>query len=328
MKRFKNILFISGPEEEKGKSFQRAVELAEHNGAELMVIEVIEGVPNRKINSDRYVLAGKLLEIMIRERLTRLERMIEPIIKNEKIQVSAKVVTGRLFLEVIKEVLRGKHDLVIKSTADQKGLTSALFGSSDMHLLRKCPCPVWIIKHGEKLRCSKVMAALDVHTLDGDLETGELNLQILEMASFLAVIEKSELHIAHAWYFFGADYLWGEPSLFTELEAKQWQEEEGEVCRLKLEELASNIKEVVETLSAEPNRLHIHLKEGDPKEIIPQLVREQNIDLVVMGTVSRSGISGFFIGNTAESILHDINCSVLAVKPPGFVSPVRLEEQF
>jgi nucleotide-binding universal stress UspA family protein len=46
-------------------------------------------------------------------------------------------------------------------------------------------------------------------------------------------------------------------------------------------------------------------------------------DLVVMGTIARTGISGFIIGNTAESILDQLTCSVLAVKPPGFVTPVK-----
>jgi len=43
-----------------------------------------------------------------------------------------------------------------------------------------------------------------------------------------------------------------------------------------------------------------------------------------MGTVGRTGIPGLIMGNTAESILNNIGCSVLAVKPPGFVSPVTL----
>jgi len=41
-----------------------------------------------------------------------------------------------------------------------------------------------------------------------------------------------------------------------------------------------------------------------------------------MGTVGRTGIQGFFIGNTAEEILNQVECSVLAVKPPGFQTPV------
>jgi nucleotide-binding universal stress UspA family protein len=43
-----------------------------------------------------------------------------------------------------------------------------------------------------------------------------------------------------------------------------------------------------------------------------------------MGTVGRVGIPGLFIGNTAEEIFQTTACSVLAVKPDGFISPVEL----
>jgi hypothetical protein len=35
---------------------------------------------------------------------------------------------------------------------------------------------------------------------------------------------------------------------------------------------------------------------------------------------------GFIIGNTAETILNQIDCSVLAIKPSGFATAVTLEE--
>ena len=35
--------------------------------------------------------------------------------------------------------------------------------------------------------------------------------------------------------------------------------------------------------------------------------------------------SGISIGNTAERVLRKLPCSVLAVKPDGFVSPVRVD---
>ena len=44
-----------------------------------------------------------------------------------------------------------------------------------------------------------------------------------------------------------------------------------------------------------------------------------------MGTVGRTGIPGVIIGNTAEAILNRVTCSVLAVKPPDFETPVTLE---
>jgi len=327
MQRFKNILFIIGREEKQEDSFARAVELAEHNRAELTVLDVLEGMDERRIKGERRLLAGQLMEIIRKERLARIEQLITPIRAKETIKVYSKVTTGKLFMEVIKEVLRDGHDLVIKSAAPQHGLKSKLRAGPDMHLLRKCPCPVWIIKPGAHARYQEIMAAVDVHPLDGDHSTEELNRQILEMASSLAVTESAGLRIAHAYRFFAEDFLWSDTDApFSELDAEKWRQEDQESCRTKLEKLATSIPLVKQTLAAENERLTIDLASGDPKEVIPRLAHEKHIDLVVMGTVSRSGISGFFIGNTAESILHDIDCSVLAIKPPGFVSPVELSK--
>jgi nucleotide-binding universal stress UspA family protein len=58
---------------------------------------------------------------------------------------------------------------------------------------------------------------------------------------------------------------------------------------------------------------------------IPALARKLGVDLVVMGTVGRGGIPGLLMGNTAEAILQQVDCSVLAIKPPGFVTSVALD---
>ena len=62
---------------------------------------------------------------------------------------------------------------------------------------------------------------------------------------------------------------------------------------------------------------------GNPRDVLPLYVEENQIDLISMGTVCRTGIKGFLIGNTAESILAEVQCSVLALKPDGFVSTVE-----
>lgn len=56
---------------------------------------------------------------------------------------------------------------------------------------------------------------------------------------------------------------------------------------------------------------------------MPELARHQRINLLIMGTVARTGISGLVMGNTAEQILDDVGCSMIAVKPPGFRSPLE-----
>ena len=66
----------------------------------------------------------------------------------------------------------------------------------------------------------------------------------------------------------------------------------------------------------------IHSITGRPATGIAQIASRESIDLLVMGTVRRTGVRGFFIGHTAEEVLGRVSCSLLAVKPDGFVSPV------
>ena len=73
-------------------------------------------------------------------------------------------------------------------------------------------------------------------------------------------------------------------------------------------------------------RPQVHMQKGSARKVLPELARELKVDCVVMGTVARTGVSGLFMGNTAETILDQLECSVLAIKPPGFVTPVTLEE--
>jgi nucleotide-binding universal stress UspA family protein len=68
-----------------------------------------------------------------------------------------------------------------------------------------------------------------------------------------------------------------------------------------------------------------HLVRGRPADAIIDFVASHLIGLLVMGTVGRTGIPGLLIGNTAERVLGEVTCSVLALKPRGFVSPVTLD---
>jgi nucleotide-binding universal stress UspA family protein len=70
----------------------------------------------------------------------------------------------------------------------------------------------------------------------------------------------------------------------------------------------------------------VYLLKGEPGRLVPEVAAAREVQLIVMGTVSRSGVSGLLIGNTAEKILGQVDCAVLAVKPDGFVTPVRLDE--
>ncbi|MBL4571717.1 MAG: universal stress protein [Gammaproteobacteria bacterium] len=69
--------------------------------------------------------------------------------------------------------------------------------------------------------------------------------------------------------------------------------------------------------------LKVHLEKGASGRVISTLVEEKQEDIVIMGTVARTGVKGLFIGTTAEKILRNVNCSVLTVNPESFKTPIK-----
>ena len=233
------------------------------------------------------------------------------------------MLVGRHFSEIIAAVLRDGFDLVIKP-AQNPGWIERLFGSDDMHLLRKCPCPVWLMKSEGRERYAKIVAAVDFDLESPSAGLGPLARDILKLASSLALLESAKLHIVHAW------------EAPAEGLIRRWSDDaQGTVYRYVDHErkrhahaLAASIDaldELIGTDSKEYLNPQTHLLRGAATDEIPKFVKGLGADLVVMGTVGRSGIPGLFIGNTAEAILDQLTCAVLAIKPQGFVSPVRLE---
>jgi len=62
---------------------------------------------------------------------------------------------------------------------------------------------------------------------------------------------------------------------------------------------------------------------GTPFVEIVRYAREQNVDLIVMGTHGHSGLTHALIGSVAEKVVRKASCPVLTVRPEGhqFVMP-------
>jgi len=314
MHRFKNILLLYDARPEHELTRKRAVELARRNRARLTVVDVIE-----EDSWDSGEIYGSqpfrdLKQFVIKERQEELETAIEPV-RQQGLDVRAKLLFGKPFLEIIRQVLRENHDLVIKAAQGEGGLQGMLFGTTAMHLMRKCPCPVWVVKKGGSERYSRIIAALDPDPSDG--QRNKLSAKIMDLATSLAKQEQSELLVVHTWSLYGETILRGGVGRM----------EKGELDRLVREAEAthqSGLNDLLQKYDLQSLNYRVHFVKGEAGKVIPELVEKTAADLIVMGTLSRSGVAGFLIGNTAEKILHRVDCSVLAIKPDGFVTPVTL----
>lgn len=308
MKRFKNILFYVDGQDEPSASLARAVKLAESNEARLTLVDVIEPVDTpTEIKSRFHVELSALLK---EQRTQALEQLCEPYQQEDHL-IYTKVLIGLPFVEVIKYVQSGNFDLLIKQARPPAGIGERLFGSHDLHLLRKCPCPVLIDRHDSSKHYHQILAAVDTKST----EAGSCDTLVMDLATSLAKREEAALQVIHAWDLQGESTFRTGRFRLPSMELENMLLHQAEIQQDKLGELLQNYQMTVDDDN-------VYLVKGEPAEAINQLAGRSDVDIIVMGTVGRVGIPGFFIGNTAEEVLQTTQCSVLAVKPDGFKSPV------
>lgn len=241
--------------------------------------------------------------------------------------VKGLVRIGHPFVDVISQVVKEDHDLVIKLSDSETG--TGPFGSNDMHLLRKCPCPVWVINGKRDEQYKSVVAALDLnyHYPKHEIATRKsLNLDILRHAMQISLLEFAQLHIVHVFDSVPENILRGgfisvdEDALESDL-ATIHAERDAELDRL-LNQVENELEpDVIDYLS--PQR---HLVRGYPRKEIAATAHSLDADVVVMGTVARLGVPGFIMGGTAEETIQKLKCAVVGVKPQGFVTPIQINK--
>lgn len=236
----------------------------------------------------------------------------------------SEVRAGKAFIEIVRHAQAHGYDLVMKAIEAHGRFPHTLFASTDQHLLRKCHCPVWLLR--PEPRPGPVIAAVDVDSADADepatLEA--LNDAILNAAAQAAAMTGGEVHVVTAWDGEGDGLVraWAQ-GVDPDAAAAAYAADAQLQNRNALDRLIAGLKA---RLPAPPNGRKIdflpHAARGTPRRAIPEITEALQAELLVVGTIARTGVPGFIIGNTAEDVLNSVDCAVLTVKPPHFVSPL------
>jgi nucleotide-binding universal stress UspA family protein len=283
-------------------ALEHGVALAARCGARVKIVDVLLPVPPRA----RGFVTTSLEQELVDHRRARLDLAAGSV---KDVAVTAELLRGRPATALIQDVLRSGHDLLVRSHERDLAGSPRRFGAVDMELLRLCPCPVWLVGRSQRSP-SRILAA--IHVDRADAVEQRLNTTILEWALTLKALVRAELTLVQAWTAFGASVL---RSRMSQDEFVEFMETTGRAAE---EAMAAFIEPFTDRLAG----VAVESIEGEPEDVIAQFVESRAIDMVVMGTVARTGIAGLVMGNTAERVLQRLHGSVLAVKPPGFESPV------
>ncbi|WP_133127391.1 universal stress protein [Legionella nagasakiensis] len=310
MRQFHNILFVSHGINDETEILKKTIQLAAENKSALNVLIIYPDFPK---NLQNYM---KSYQDSLIERMNEYIRKVksELNLDNKKPDITVHLESAKTpDIRIIRHVLRHSHDLLIKEIEVEDNTKG--FKALDMALLRKCPCALFLHRPS-KHNYNKLNIAVAIDPFTEEQAGHDLTIELLQLSHFLATLYTGKLNIISCWDFTLEVYVKGNPWLnITSEEINHLLNEEKKAHKRELE------KHIQEAAINGDYKL-IQLK-GRPEQIIPSEIENKKIDILVMGTVARTGISGFIIGNTAENILQKIDCSLLALKPQGFVSPVK-----
>lgn len=312
MKRFQHILYMSLGVNDETAGLRQALSLAINNSAKLTILVMTPKLPANLEDYREKFEAAVINDMRASVRDTAKTINIENDAVDPTITLEYNTTPAT---RTIQTVLRDGHDLVIKEAAlqeDKKG-----FRAIDMDLLRKCPCPVWLCRRIDKPR-QDINVAVAIDPDDEEKGASDLSKQMLSMAGTLADRCSGELQIVSCWNYEYEEFLRHNPwAPVPEDKIRQ------AVKNSQSDHLSALEKLIEQAGKADRKKNHIQQLRGSPDTLIPQFVEDKDIDILVMGTLARTGIPGFTIGNTAENIVQKLSCSLLALKPQSFVSPVK-----
>lgn len=200
-----------------------------------------------------------------------------------------KIMRGSAWEELIRSVGNRPDSMLVCGTRDEGTVRRVIFGSTGLKLLRLSPGTVWLVKPREDDNDSTdIIAATD---------GGSVGADVITTAVPLAKSLNARLHIVYAVE--GGD---ATPEALQKAEAMVQQQ------------LANTDYRTL------PFGVKVHIKSGSPDQVILNAVKEVSADLVVLGTSSKTGVSGLLPGSTVERLLPELPCSVMAIKPEGFRS--------
>lgn len=301
------VLVVIDPTASFHPAIERAAWLARHTAVRIELF-ISDYAPELADSRSHGASATQARAALLERHRTRLEQLAAPLRAGGlSVNVDARW-DYPLHDSIVRKAEDVGADLVVKDTHYHSVLKRSIFSNTDWTLIRNCAATLWLVKPRPPGQRPCFVAAVDpLHERD---KPADLDQRILATGRDLAKTLGGELHVFHAFDVTAAIAVSTDSMTMP--------------IALPIAEFADAMRaehtEAVERLCKQhdvpPERTHIH--QGGTRQLLLTLTDQLRADAVVMGAVSRSGLKGLFLGNTAEDVLDRLHCDLLIVKPKGF----------
>jgi len=306
---YKRILVAMDFSPSADAALQQAVWLARKVGAKITLAHTLPDL-RRVVHTASYqarldLLSGEgsVFEREVRQESDTRMRKIVVDLNAADLDVTVETLLGAPYTEITHSVQQEGYDLVLAGSRGLGAWERFFVGSTARRLIRNCPASVWIVK-AEHVGAPKVVLA--------STDFSEASRKAVLHGLWVATQANADFHLLH---------VFDSMDIPEDVIAKESRY--ASLRREINEDATQRLEAFVQSLDTDHSRVHSHLSWGTPWKEICRAAQHLSIDLITLGTVGRSGIKGVLLGNTAEQVLGTCDCSILTVKPDGFVSPIE-----
>jgi universal stress protein E len=301
--KLRRIVVVIDPTVHEQAALDKAVRLAEHcrSSLELYVCDAEQTIPESWTGASR---AKEYREMTRLRLLGELRALAEPL-KARGLEVNGFCEWHAPLEQGIgHHVIRTRPDLVVKETHRHGALSRAALSHTDWNLIRQIPVPLLLVRPRPWRAAPRIAVALDpFHPAD---HPGSLDESLMALGHSLAEDLNGAVDVFHV--------LQTPPHLPGDVVSAAQKASAHLLARNAVGRLASKFGAPV------------HVEEGPVAAGLVSLVNKHAPDVLLMGAVARPRWVHSAASGTAAQILEQVDCDLLVIKPPGFMSPLLVTD--
>ncbi len=267
------------------RAVRRAARLAQHYGAELLPLHVVD--------DDQ---PTHFVEARLAEARAHLESDAARAPGGRAVVAAIEVAAGHAFQVIARYAHEWNAELIVMGAHRRRVLLDVFIGTTLERVLRADGLPVLVVNSDFAGHYQRVLLAL---------EPSEASARAVRAADGLQLLG-GEVGIVHAYETYAGvlETAGAVPEVAT-----AYAESAESDARTRLQEFLREVG-----LAARP--IDLLIERGSPFEAIQGVIGQRSPQLLVIGTRGLSGLARVFLGSVADRVLREIDCDILAVPPP------------
>jgi universal stress protein E len=296
MDRLKSIVVGVDFTSNSAAAVRQAIRIAKWNRSRLRAVHIVDSLVLAAVQDAAVAFNGDVRTDLVEDAQSGWKRFAGEIPESAEVDLVVEIGSPRAGM--LKAVQEFNADLLVLGVTGSTGGPGV--GTLASACVRKASCPVLLVQEKQTSAFTAVVACVDF---------SETSRSALDRAIRTAAQDSAALHVVHVFYGpWNRPHYW-EPTWPVKAEIKT---EYTQGVEAKLREFCEGFRHELEYLKAE---YHVLDHPGNHGAAISQFVREKSADLVVLGTRGRTNLRDLIIGSTAERVVRDAPCSILAVRP-------------